>query len=377
MKIFNKFLIISSALALAVACEDGIDPISKVAPGPDEEAPQITITYPFEGALIRVREDVTPLTIDLEATDDIEIESVEIALDGAKVAEFTEFKDYRRFLQEYTYPELTNGAHTITVTAKDLSGKTTTSSVNFEKVEPYQPKYPGEIIYIPFDGDFVELLSITEATGAGSPTFVDGVSGKAVSLNATNSGYVTFPGTDLAGVSSFSLSFFVNPDFVDNDGNGEIDGILGLINLSNTSGFWGNIDMFVENGSKPSATKLVLHVTNDDSETWVTELNNVTGFFGAWSHHVVTYDGDTKEFKYYINGTLRLTKAAGWTDDLTFKNTGPIVMGAVHFQTIPSSTTGSGSQPWASYLTGEIDEVRIFNTALTAEEVTTIYDDVM
>ena len=229
----------------------------------------------------------------------------------------------------------------------------------------------------PFDGDYLELLTIEPGTTGGTPAFVDGIQGKAVSFDASNKGYVLFPSDVLSGVESFSMSFWVKPDFVDANTDGGIDGILGLVNFSNTTGFWGNIDFFVENGSNPAAAKMVIHVTNDDSETWINEVNNVSGFFGAWTHHVVTYDGTAHQFKYYINGALKLTKAAGWSDALAFKNAGPLVFGTVQFQTNPSLTTNTGAQDWASYLTGELDEVRLFNRALSAADVQQIYDDVM
>lgn len=377
MKILKHISVIALIIFSAFACNEGIDPISHVDPGPDQSAPAVTISYPFEGALIRVKADVTPVDIKFEATDDIEIKSIALTLDGTKIGEVSEFKDYRRVLETFSYGTLANGKHTLVVTATDMSDKATSSSVNFEKVTPYEPKYEGEIIYLPFDGDYLELLSITEGTQSGNPTFVDGVQGKAVSLDAANKAYVLFPGTALSGIESFSASFWVKPDFVDANTDGGIDGILGLVNFSNTAGFWGNLDFFVENGTTPAAAKMVIHVTNDDSETWITDANNVANFFGAWSHHVVTYDGTAHEFKYYINGVLKLTKAAGWSDALAFKNSGPLVLGTVQFQTNPSLTTGSGSQPWASYLTGELDEVRIFSKALSAADVQQIYDDIM
>jgi hypothetical protein len=380
MKILSKISLVALITIFGAACEEGIDDINAVAPGPDEQAPVVTVTYPFEGAQIRVREDVAPVVIKLEATDDIEVQSVVLTLDGTQIAELSGFKDYRRALEEFQYDNLVNGDHVLTVTANDLSGKSTSTIVNFQKVPPYQPKYPGEILYIPFDGDYFELLSITEATPAGGPVFVNGIAGQAVSLDAKNLAYVTFPGDAMATVSNFSVSFWVNPDFVDANGDGGIDGILGLVNLSNSTGFWGNLDWFIENGSTPAVTKMVVHSTNsavDPPDAWITDLNNLSGFFGAWSNHVVTYNDDAHEFKYYINGALKLTKPAVWSDDLVFENTGQMVFGAVHFMTNPSSTTGSGAQPWASYLTGELDEIRIFDRTLTDADVKLIYDDVM
>lgn len=374
----NRLVIILAGLILVWSCKDGfIDDITAVAPGEDVTAPTITIDYPFEGAVIQVLEPIAPVEIKLKAADDIELQSVEVELDGDNIASFNSFKDYRQAIQTFTYATLENGNHTLTVIAEDKTGKTTSKSVNFIKKEPYEAKYEGELIYLPFDGDYLELLSLGSVTPAGNPTFVDGKKGKSIKLDAANSAYLTYPSTVFAGVSSFSMAFWVKPTFVPNDANDGIRGILGLVNFSNTTGFWGNIDYFVENGSNPANSKLVVHVTNDDSESWFNDgtLATVSGFFGNWSHHVITFDGDTRQFKYYINGSLYYSKAAGWTDALTFKNPGPLVFGAVHFMTNPSSTSGSGSQGWASYLTGEFDEIRIFDRAISAGVVEEIYDD--
>ena len=43
-----------------------------------------------------MKDDVAPVDIQFEATDDIEIASIALALDGTKITEFTDFKDYRR-----------------------------------------------------------------------------------------------------------------------------------------------------------------------------------------------------------------------------------------------------------------------------------------
>jgi len=95
-----------------------------------------------------------------------------------------------------------------------------------------------------------------------------------------------------------------------------------------------------------------------------------------WTHHALTFDGTALEFKYYINGAPVATKAAGWAEPpLTFASSGPMVFGTVHFQTDPSLTSGSGTQPWASYLTGELDEIRIFNKALSPAQVQALFDE--
>ena len=46
-----------------------------------------------------------------------------------------------------------------------------------------------------------------------------------------------------------------------------------------------------------------------------------------------------------------------------------MVFGTLQFQTTPSLTANTGAQGWASYMTGVEDQVRIYNTVLTAKEV--------
>lgn len=375
MKILKYLLVPAAIIAVIAACDEGIDPITAVPPGDDTASPTVNITYPAEGTLIRVKEEVTPIDIRFEVLDDIEIQTITVQLDGTSIAEYSDFKDYRRALQSYRYESLTNGPHTLTITATDLSGKSTSEAVAFEKVEPYQPIYDGEIFYMPFDDEILELISITQGTAVGAPGYVPGKVGKALRFDAASKSYLLFPSDAVSAVNSFSVSFWTRPEFVDSDSDGGIDGILGLVNFSNVSGFWGNLDWFVENGSNPSSALIKAHVTNGNGgETWI-EVPGVTNFFGEWTHHVLAYDATAEQFVYYIDAVPVATVAAGWDGTMAFANGGPMVFGTVHFMTNPSLTTGSGAQGWASYLTGGLDEVRMFNKGLTQEEVETIYND--
>jgi len=63
------------------------------------------------------------------------------------------------------------------------------------------------------------------------------------------------------------------------------------------------------------------------------------------------------------------TATAGWTGAIQFPSVGPLVFGTVQFMTTPSSTTTHGAEPWASYLTGVMDEIRIYNKALSASDL--------
>jgi hypothetical protein len=262
-----------------------------------------------------------------------------------------------------------------------IAGSTVLSC--YEKFDPesYNPPFtisgftsvdeiaPGNLVgYWSFDGTLADAVSNDEASNSGA-SFVNGFKGQALDFDVANKSYATFdPSTEITGMGSFTISFWVNPTFIDADASGSIDGIIGFVNLSKPDGFWGNIDWFIENGSNPSSAKIVAHITNSTGETWM-NVSNDPGLFDAWSSHTLTYDEGTSTFKYYINGGLKTTAtASGWTGPITFVNSGPLVFGTVQFQTDPSIGC-CGNQGWASYLTGSMDEIRIYDKALTAEEI--------
>jgi hypothetical protein len=75
----------------------------------------------------------------------------------------------------------------------------------------------------------------------------------------------------------------------------------------------------------------------------------------VWSHLAVTYDGAT--LRLYVNGTQVATRAQ--TGAIT-SSTNPLRIG--------------GNAVWGEYFNGVIDEVRVYNRALSAAEITTDRD---
>mgnify|MGYP001025339413 CR=1 FL=1 len=191
-----QYIVITGLLAVfAFACTDGyIDDISKVEPGPDETAPQIELTYPTDGTQIQLPEAVSTINIKFEVTDDIEIGEVEVLYDGTGIATYTDFKDYRRLVVDsLIYDNVVDGSHTVTIQATDLDNKTTTLEVDFAKVPPYLPKYDGELLYMPFDGDYMDMISFETATVVGSPGFSEESVAGLNSYSGAAESYLTLP----------------------------------------------------------------------------------------------------------------------------------------------------------------------------------------
>lgn len=218
------------------------------------------------------------------------------------------------------------------------------------------------VAYWSFNGTLLDSISNTSGTNVGT-TYSNGIKGQAI--QGSNNAYVLFdPTPAILGLQSFTISQWVNTPLNE-------DGIVGLVNLSNTSRFWGNINIFIENGSTQTAARVKAIITNGDRETDIL-VEGLAGVFGTWTNITVSYDATSETLKFYANGNLQGTKQVAGYGPLQFTNSGPMVFGTVHFMTDPSLTTGSGHQDWAGYLIGQLDEVRIYNKALTDEEVSSL-----
>lgn len=358
-----RYTFISMLALLMIACESGIDPITPVVPGPDETTPAVTINYPLEGTLIRVREEVTPINIQVDATDDIELASVIISLDGTELGTFTDFKDYRHAIISLNYPTLSNGAHSLTVTANDLSGKSTTKSVHFEKVAPYVPEYDGETFYMPFDGEWLELISITNANKIGNLSFADGKVQKAYA-GAPDS-YLTFAtkdesnGINLLG-SEFSAAFWyklnVSPDRAGILVIGPEDPANPAAMNNRNHGF-----RFFREGSATKQT-FKLNVGNGTSDSWFDGGNAASlSQTGEWVHIAFTIS-DTWCAVYFNGEVVKEGAFSGisWTgcDVLSIGSGAPRFTGWNHLSD-----------------QSLIDELRLFNKALTQTEIQNIMSD--
>lgn len=360
-----KYILASLVVSfLAVSCYEGIDPISKVDPGPDASAPVITIKYPNSGTQIRVPEAVVPITVDVEVTDDIELGSISLQMDGVEFAKYsqfgegTDFRDYRRALIQKTYDNLTNGPHVFKVVATDLEGKSTTREVTFEKISPYTPVFAGEIFYMPFDGDYMELISLKEATKVGSPGFAGtGVKNGSNSYAGATDSYLTFPTQGLQG-NEFSASFWLKVNAVPDRAGilvmGPIDPAAPTAMNNRKNGF----RFFRENAGGKQRFKL--NVGNGTADSWFDggAAADVDPTKNEWVHFAFTIA--PAQCVVYINGKVVSQgnfTGVNWdgTDIMS------IMSGAPRF-------TGWDHKSDRSFM----DELRLFNRALTQADIQAI-----
>ncbi len=215
--------------------------------------------------------------------------------------------------------------------------------------------------YWNFDGTLKDNVSGTSAVGT-NISFTKGIKGQA--MQGAIGGYaIATPSEAVKTIGSYTISWWTNSPLNTN-------GIVGMVNFSDTQGFWGNLNTFFENGGNPDKMRFKAIFASGGS-TFDFGVQEVVGRWNAWNHFALTYDGIDK-FTIYINGTVAASGTRPGLGPIKFTNFGHIVFGTVHFMTSPSLTSGSTNQDWASYLTGQLDEVRIYNEALTATEVSAL-----
>jgi len=344
MKTFKKIMISMVALALIAGCNEGIDPISQVNPGPDATAPVIKIISPAPGYEIKVPDLISPVTVKIEVTDDIELKSVSIKMDGKEFAKFTDFKDYRRLLADTVYKEVANGDHTVTVEATDLQGKVSTRTVNFAKVSPYNKVFPNEIFYMPFEGDYMEMISFQSATKVGSPTFgTGGIQNSQAYMGAKDS-YLTYPITNLKN-AEFTAAFWYKVNATP-----DRSGILSVSPPGEvrTNGF----RLFREGG--PAKQRIKLNVGTGAGETWNDGME-INAPATDWVHIAFTVSSTSSII--YVNGSVAMNVA----------NTG------IDWTNCTSLTIGSGAPNFVYWDhksdLSQYDELRFFDKALSANEI--------
>ena len=356
MKSYKNLIILALALIAFSACDQNyIDKISSVDPGPDKSAPQVTVNFPPEGYQLQTNDAVASINIDFEVRDDIEISAISVKMDGAEIAAFTGFKDYRVVMEKFTYDNLTTGPHVLSVVATDLEGQTTTKNVNFAKAPPYVPVYDGEIFYMPFNNEYMDMVSLTEATKVGTPGFGSGIQGGTAYSGAANS-YLTFPSAGLANGNEFSASFWLKIDPSDTRA-----GILSIAPAEPASpsdkpaGFG-----FIREGNATSQ-KFILLVGNGTNATWLNPGAPATidpTVRTGWIHFAISIAGT--EAAFYMDGE-QVSKVDFPGIDWTGVGDMSIMSGQPNFSGWDHKTEK-----------GDMDELRLFNKALTPEEIQAI-----
>ncbi|MBN9383152.1 MAG: LamG domain-containing protein [Chitinophagaceae bacterium] len=220
------------------------------------------------------------------------------------------------------------------------------------------------VTHFAFEGNLQDSVSKTAATNAGT-SFSPGIKGQGMLVGLNN--YALFTPTDaIKNLQSMTVAFWVNTPI-------NKTGIQEPICFVNPTQFWGNLDMFFD-GQTDASSVFKMHLLNSaNADTWLASWS-IASPWSKWIHIALTYDHGSGKFTFYVNGAPAGSATPSGFDGLNFAQVPAIVLGTVQFMTTPNLTTGATSQPWASFLLGVMDELRIYSKALSGDDVKALYN---
>jgi hypothetical protein len=220
--------------------------------------------------------------------------------------------------------------------------------------------------------------AITGAALNGATSWVAGIKDQA--YKGSTNGFISYtnPGP-IATLKSFTVAMWINTE--KHDG-----GAQGVFALSKQDGsFWGNFFMIIEgNNSTENKMFMKLHFEKNGvtfAEHWIEPGGDFRpdNMYGGWRHVAWTYDAATSKAGFYINGEKRALPTgvedrkadAGGTPlgELNFKDPTRFIIGGFQNQL---GAPYNNPEPWMLPYTGALDEFRIYNKALSAQEISAI-----
>jgi hypothetical protein len=237
-----------------------------------------------------------------------------------------------------------------------------------------------------FDGTNSERLSSTAPSNTyGTVGFEDGQIGQSLKLTAGTLVYPTIAAINTANaLPNFTVSLWVKVKNNKHTASAGATALFALLYQDDTD-IWGNINMLAETGAyTPTSDTLLLKPLlktllpggATSLQDNVSTINGTTGnhFFGndEWSHYVARWNGTTHKFEIFGNGqNIGGYNDRGTTPELSMRVPVRAVFGSLTYSDIGFTAAPTRAIPRATAL---IDDVRVFNTALTDAEIGALFN---
>lgn len=230
------------------------------------------------------------------------------------------------------------------------------------------------VAHFAFQDNGNETKSSATTASAVNASYETGVKGKAVKFAQGYLSYNEIPALNSLPSNSVSLwAKFAN--------TGTHPSVF--FSLTRPNEWAGNLNLMSETGWKPAGNDTLvikgLLVTKIAGNPSFQDSRNEPSNGGAqaakganqWHHLVATYDGATSNYKIYMDGVKISNpewEVRGTTGPLTFTTPTKLIIGA-WLNNLPGGTADA----WQVPLTGSVDELRVFNKALSDAEINSLY----
>ncbi|MFN0089594.1 MAG: LamG-like jellyroll fold domain-containing protein [Acidimicrobiales bacterium] len=294
----------------------------------DTAAPVASITAPTAGAVVSGAVAVTAA-----AFDNVGVTSVQLLLDGAPLGAPLTAAPYTRTWQS---DGAANGAHTLSATARDAAGNVGTAAPITVTVSNAIPASGLVAAYNFNEGAGVSLLDRVGAnhgTVSGAAWSSAGRYGGALSFNGASS-RVTMPDAAALDLTTLTVSAWVRPTTT--------SGWRTVILKEAAGGL--SYGLYASGGTtRPSGWLSIGGADRSVTSSTAASTN-------AWRHLALTYDGVT--MRIYLDGVQVGARAQ---TGAPAGAAGPLQIG--------------GNTVWGEWYSGLVDDVRVYNRALSAAEL--------
>ncbi len=304
----------------------------------DTTPPSVSISAPAAGASVS-----GVVSVSATATDDVGVSGVQFKLDGANLGSEDTSNPYSLNWDSRT---TSNGSHTLTATARDAAGNTTTSTPTTITVNNSAPPPIGGLVAA-YGFNELSGIIVSDSSGKGNLGTLSGPTrtssgryGGALTFDGVNDLVTTADANSLDLTGGMTLEAWVRPSAQSGWRTAilkETSGNL-VYSLYSSSAFGGS------GVARPSSWIDAQSVAS----TQALPAN-------SWTHLATTYDRTT--WRLYVNGTQVASR--------TYTAAIPTSSGALKI---------GGNTIWGEWFAGQLDEIRIYDRALTPTEITTDRD---
>ena len=253
---------------------------------------------------------------------------------------------------------------------------------NAGKTDPSTIATTNLVAYFPFDGVGTEEIANLTPTVTTGVTYVEGRRGQAYQgANNARLRYTLPAASKLKTLTSFSIAMWIKSPLVTGDPEPTIFEIGKSTDL-----FWGNLKLAL-NRLTATADSLQLKVFfYKDGAVWSGQhisYSDPLFMINRWMHLVYQYDGATSKFMIYKDGVKVETNAGvenRWAagDDVVprpaFGNMSFVNADVINIGAWRPKSEGTATDAWMGWFLGNLDELRVYDKALTATEVKALYD---
>jgi len=256
---------------------------------------------------------------------------------------------------------------------------------NEGKTDPNTIATANLIAYFPFEaepavGEGVENSNstITYVKKVGAASFVTARRGNGYK-GSSSEAYLEYniaAGTALKTLDEFSLACWIKTPAT-------TSGASKIFAVNGGDGFMGNLTLIQESQALGDSVDMKLFLFDSGSPEWKgQDMRKQSNKFlsDKWFHIVGIYRKSTSSMEFYANGLLVLTQIR-YAGPVPAVGTQPLLEGIMlggdmtklHFGAWPQQIAGT-PEGWMTYFKGIVDEFRVYNKALSAAEVKSLYD---